>query len=252
MSNPLVSCLCCTYGRPVLLGETVKCFVDQDYQNKELIILNDQKEVKLRIENCPDNIHIYNHPFRFNSLGEKRNYIKTLGHGDYYCIWDDDDLYVPFRISESVDLIQRNPQYDILKAKNAFISIDNITYKVATNRFHAQAIVTKEYMQKTAYPSKSVGEDNVFERTANVGYIDIFPSFWAILRWGMDIYHISCIQSEQTWQNVLEYEKYNKLKGEVVVKPEFQKDYWAEMKSVLEKINMCLGKEWYKKIGREI
>ena len=31
MSNPLVSCLCCTYGRPTLLGEAVKCFLDQDY-----------------------------------------------------------------------------------------------------------------------------------------------------------------------------------------------------------------------------
>ena len=44
MSLPFVSCLCCTYGRPILLGEAVKCFLDQDYPNKELIIINDQLE----------------------------------------------------------------------------------------------------------------------------------------------------------------------------------------------------------------
>ena len=102
---PLVSCLTVTYGRPLLLGEAVKCFIDQDYENKELIILNDQEGVTLKIEDCPNNIKIYNHPTRFNSLGEKRNYIKTLSDADYYCIWDDDDLFTPYRISESINLI---------------------------------------------------------------------------------------------------------------------------------------------------
>ena len=35
MPKPLASCLCCTYGRPILLGEAVKCFLDQDYENIE-------------------------------------------------------------------------------------------------------------------------------------------------------------------------------------------------------------------------
>ena len=52
--------LCCTYGRPHLLDEVVKCFIDQDYENKELIILNDQKEVHYVTD--LQNISIINHP----------------------------------------------------------------------------------------------------------------------------------------------------------------------------------------------
>lgn len=251
--DTLVSCLCPTYNRPLLLGESIRCFLDQDYPNKELIVLNDQEGVNLKLENCPNNIRIVNHPKRFDSLGEKRNYLKSLSSGEYYCIWDDDDLYAPFRLSESVYFMENYPDYDIIKLKDAFISVDNKNYKVATNRFHAQAVIRKSYMDKTEYPLKSIGEDAVFERDANIKIIDMFPNFWAILRWGMNTYHISQINSgleKQSWNDAMKQGE-NQLKGDVWIKPEFQKDYWADMKDVLNNINPYLGNEWYKKIGRK-
>lgn len=252
MRTPFVSCLCCTFNRPILLGESIKCFLDQDYKDKELIIINDQEGVNLRLENSPINIRILNFSKRFNSLGEKRNYLKSLANGEYCCIWDDDDLSVPFRISESVDLMQRNPQYDIIKPKDAFISFDNKKYKVATNRFHAQAVVRKEFIDEHQYPLISLGEDAVFEKKANVGYIDIFPSFWAILRYGMlDVYHLSSVNypslEKQSWKNAL---KNSNLKGDIIIEPKFQQDYWEDIKIALNNINGFWGEEWYKKIGR--
>ena len=86
--EPLVSCVCVTYGRPILLGEAVKCFIDQTYPNKELIIVNDQEGVTLRFSEDRDNIRVENVPTRFGSLGEKRNYGMSLANGDYICIWD--------------------------------------------------------------------------------------------------------------------------------------------------------------------
>jgi len=248
--NPLVTCLTCTFNRPLQLGESLKCFLDQDYSNKELIILNDQEDVELFMENCPKNVRIINYPKRFNSLGEKRNYLKSLANGEYCCVWDDDDLFTPFRLSESVDLILRNPNYDILKSKHAFISIDNKTYKVATNRFHTQAIIKREYMDKTQYPLKSIGEDAAFEKDANIGSIDIYPSFWAILRYGMSIYHISQVHNsleKKSWEFA---GKESQLKGRILVEPKFQKDYWEDMRIVLNDINGFWGEEFYKKIGR--
>jgi len=56
MSNPLVSCLCCTYNRKEPLEEAIQCFVDQDYKNKELIILNDQEGITLKLDNPSDTL----------------------------------------------------------------------------------------------------------------------------------------------------------------------------------------------------
>lgn len=41
MTLPLVSCIMPTYGRPDYVAESIAMFLDQDYEAKELIILND-------------------------------------------------------------------------------------------------------------------------------------------------------------------------------------------------------------------
>ena len=247
MSEPLVSCLCATYGRPQLLGEAIKCFIDQDYSNKELIVLNDQVGVELFIENCPDNIRVYNHPTRFNSLGEKRNYLKSLGKGDFFCVWDDDDLYTPWRISESLGFMLKDQTHDIIKAKDAFMSTNNANYKVANNLFHSQGIITKKYMNSHQYPPISGPEDMEFEKAAKVGSVDIFPSFWYVYRWGncgmpTGVHHVSGIaDSKQSWDRSLTYPTYQ-ITGKIEVKPEFKRDYWADIHGVLCKMCPVFGK----------
>ena len=230
MNTPLVSCLTATYGRPILLGEAIKCFLDQNYDNKELIILNDQTGVKLVLDKDYPNIQLINYPTRFNSLGEKRNYLKSLGKGEYFCIWDDDDLYPPHRISESVKLIQIT-KYDMVKAKSALMSVNNGQYRLTENLYHSQACISKQYMDKTNYPDISVGEDMEFEKGATIGSFK--DKFWYVYRWGLGIHHLSGISDQkQSWNKSLTFDEYKKLKGRVVVEPKFQKDYWSEIKAL--------------------
>ncbi len=235
MKNPLVSCLTATYGRPILLGECIKCFLDQDYDNKELIVLNDQQSVELVLDQDYPNIKLLNHPRRFNSLGEKRNYLKMLGNGELFCIWDDDDLYMPWRIRESVRLMKsEGNKYDIIKARLAFMSTHNSSYIVTQNLFHSQACVAKEYMDKTNYPNISVGEDMKFEEKARIGSFDIKPFY--IYRWGLGIHHLSGISDQkQSWDKSLIFEPYTKLSGKIIIKPEFQNDYWKAIDSFFRK-----------------
>jgi glycosyltransferase involved in cell wall biosynthesis len=222
------------------LGEAVKCFLDQDYSNKELIVLNDQEGVELFMENCPSNVKIINHPKRFNSLGEKRNYIKTLGNGDFFAIWDDDDLYRSWRISSSVKLIQENEgRYSIVKSKFAVMSVNNKDYKIVQNLFHSQACITRQYMLSHSYPNKSVGEDIGFESNARVGSFSVNP--WYLYRWGncglsSGIHHLSGISDgEKSWRKSLVFEAYVEINGKVEIKPLFKRDYWSEIDEFLIK-----------------
>lgn len=237
MSPPLVSCLCATYSRPRLLEEAIKCFVDQDYSNKELIVLNDQVGVELFIENCPDNIQIYNHSIRFSSLGEKRNYLKSLGKGDYFCIWDDDDLYRCHRLSKSVQLMQENgDRYDIIKPQYALMSTNNKNYQIVQNLFHSQSCITKDYMEKHHYPLISVGEDAAFESKARIKSFPVEP--WYVYRWGRgssetDIHHLSGIADEKkSWERSLTF--YSNMSGKIRLEPKFYADYWVEIDAFLK------------------
>lgn len=100
MSLPLISCIMPTYGRPDYVAESLSMFLAQDYPSKELIILND----------CPGQVllgdfpgvRIVNTDTRWQSLGAKRNAAIELAKGEHIAVWDDDDVYLPWRLSHSM------------------------------------------------------------------------------------------------------------------------------------------------------
>lgn len=189
MKKPLVSCVCVTYNRPHLLNELLYSFLMQDYENKELIIVNDQTDVKY----CFDDhrVRIYNLDKRFSSLGEKRNYSKSLIKGDYMITMDDDDIYYSKHISNHIKFHLEHPEYDIVvNSKTHFsVSNDNVSVSDTVVPFNA-ACIKKEYVENNEFPKeKSCGEDQDFIRNAKVGDFNKEPTFH--YRWGLDICHIS-------------------------------------------------------------
>ncbi|HEY0602798.1 MAG TPA: hypothetical protein VGD58_07800 [Herpetosiphonaceae bacterium] len=80
--TPAVSCICLTYARPELLEEAVYSFLQQEYPGlKELIVLNDYAEQTLMFDH-PE-VRVINLPWRFRTVGEKRNY-RWSGIGSYH------------------------------------------------------------------------------------------------------------------------------------------------------------------------
>ena len=97
---PKVSCIMPTFGRPELVSEAVWCFHSQDYQNKELVLVNDCAGQTF-IGNWP-NVRIINLQSKFATLGEKRNYAIDQSSGDVLFVWDDDDISLPWRLSFTI------------------------------------------------------------------------------------------------------------------------------------------------------
>ena len=105
MSHPLVTCVMPTYGRPDYVAKSLAMFLQQDYPFKELIVLND----------CPGQIffgdirdvRLVNTDSRYPTLGEKRNALVEEARGELIAVWDDDDVYLPWRLSYSVEQVQR-------------------------------------------------------------------------------------------------------------------------------------------------
>jgi glycosyltransferase involved in cell wall biosynthesis len=102
------SCLCLTYGRPFLLEEAIESFLRQDWDGpKELIVLNDHPFQELVFRH-PE-ITIVNLNSRIRSLGEKRNFSISLAKYDRLLVWDDDDIHLPWRISETMQGLDKGP-----------------------------------------------------------------------------------------------------------------------------------------------
>lgn len=102
--TPLVSCVMPTFGRPELVPESVAMFLAQDYLNKELIVLNDCPGQEY-VMDLPG-VRVINAPCRYESLGAKRNAAIEIARGSIIAVWDDDDVYLPWRLSYCVARMQ--------------------------------------------------------------------------------------------------------------------------------------------------
>lgn len=166
MSLPMVSCIMPTYGRPDYVAESIAMFLAQDYPAKELIILNDCPGQILEGE-FPD-VRIVNAPERWKSLGHKRNAAIELAQGDFIAVWDDDDVYLPWRLSYSMQRMQELQLPLYCPAEYwAYWGADDLHHNQSYLDwiYHPLVIFQRELWKTVGgYPAKTMGEDTVFFR----------------------------------------------------------------------------------------
>lgn len=124
-TQPLVTCITPTYNRFHLLREMYWTWNRQDYENRELFILNDHPNFHI---SCDDpRVKIVNMPERMVGLGAKRNYLfeNVNPKTKYVMPFDDDDLFLPKHISSLVEALEANPGYHRSKNIDHIMSKDN-------------------------------------------------------------------------------------------------------------------------------
>jgi hypothetical protein len=193
-----VSCLCLTYARPRhLLEEAVFSFLQQDYSGeKELVVLNDFAHQTIVFDH-PE-VTVVNAPARFATLGEKRNAAATIARHDLLAVWDDDDLYLPHRLTYSV--ARYDPARRFVKPARSFSLNDGVLTGPKSNLYHSSSLFHRSLLhQAGGYAPMNSGEDADLEAKfrqiagAPLAYDDIQPSeVFYIYRWhGTGSYHVS-------------------------------------------------------------
>jgi glycosyltransferase involved in cell wall biosynthesis len=191
MEKPLASFVCLTYNRHKLLEEVLYMFLNQTYENKELIILNDQENVEYYYDD--PRVKIYNLKERFTSLGQKRNYAKNLATGEYLFFTDDDDVYYTKHMEKLITFLENNPEYDSVKNAFSHCSYDNVidNYDGRHSLYFSGIAFRKNYTDMVDFDeSLNVGEDIKYTNTSKLAHIDDGNTTHQY-RWGMNCGHIS-------------------------------------------------------------
>jgi len=103
-NQPLVSCIMPTANREKFIPLAIDYFLQQDYQNLELVIIDDGiQSVSALIPNNPKIRYFYTPPI--GTIGVKRNYACQKANGEIIVHWDDDDWYAPDWVSKQVDAL---------------------------------------------------------------------------------------------------------------------------------------------------
>ena len=104
MNLPLVSCIMPTANRQKFIPLAINYFLEQDYPNAELVIIDDGLESAARL--IPDNpkiCYFYSEPL--GTIGAKRNHACEKAQGEIIMHWDDDDWYAADWISRQVEAL---------------------------------------------------------------------------------------------------------------------------------------------------
>jgi glycosyltransferase involved in cell wall biosynthesis len=192
-----VSCLCLTYGRPHLLEEAIESFLRQRWSGeKELIVVNDHPEQELIFEH-PE-VLIVNLPRRLKTLGEKRNLSAALARHDNLLVWDDDDIYLPWRIEETM---KKLPVEQFFKCPHAWCITGGVWRDQPDyNLFHGGTAYTRWLLEAAGgYGFHDGGEDADLEWRFQIVTPEqgqywkhtLLPKerLYYIYRWGHGSYH---------------------------------------------------------------
>ena len=119
-----------TANRQHIAKRSIKCFADQLYPNKELIIIDDGKEnynKVLKDYSKLDIKYVRIEKKKNMSLGYLRNCSLDNATGDYIVQWDDDDWYHPKRLDIQADIL--NKGYDACCLSATIMHINSKEYK---------------------------------------------------------------------------------------------------------------------------
>lgn len=186
---PLVTCIMPTANRPDFIQNAISNFLNQDYINKELVIIDDGKESIANL--IPDDQRIRYYYFDYlGTTGTKRNIACSKANGEMILHWDDDDWYASDWISYEVSAMLAS-NADICGINQVqFYSPTQNKYWMTKNSNNkrpwltgASLIYRKSFWEKNPFKALQIGEDDEYIRNnkATIYAHDYYQGFIATL-----------------------------------------------------------------------
>lgn len=150
-----------TFNRRHLLPITIRCYLEQDWQEKELVVVDDGtdcvEDLFRDVPNCR-----YFRTEKFSTVGEKVNFACKQTHGEVIVTWDDDDWYAPNRITDQVTRLVESGKS--MTGYHTILFFDGTMASRYSNPPNyctgTSQVYTKAFWRDHPFSAKDVGYDN--------------------------------------------------------------------------------------------
>jgi len=132
---------------------------------KELVIFNTAPEplelddylrdLDIIVINQP-NAHTENSIIPYSSLGKIREDALRFATGEIYVCWDDDDMFLPWHLSQGMDNLGNKPAW--MPAQSYFSNNGGKTYELCRNSFEASVLVRIDALEEYGFSYESGAE----------------------------------------------------------------------------------------------
>lgn len=190
---PRISCLMVTKDRFFMARRSIRCFQQQRYQNRELIIIDDGEDDTLEkwIQTLSDErIVCVRLPAENKPLGELRNIAVDRATGTYVTQWNDDDLSDPERLYSQLSVIH------LLQTDACFLERQQVwwpesrRFAISCRRIWEGSFVCAKALLP-GYPAQHRGEDTpVIEHIVRSGRFALldFPQLYTYIFHGANTF----------------------------------------------------------------
>jgi glycosyltransferase involved in cell wall biosynthesis len=207
------------------LNEAVQSFLMQDYPNRELIVVIDSPGQTIKYDHPM--VKVINSPERFATLGDKLNAAIRQASGEFICRWDDDDISLPWRISDQMAYMA---DHEYLTAGSIwFMHGNTLEWQIQSGYGHSQGMVSRKALDAAGgYPATSGDEDakihaKLLGTVSTVQAMESPERTAYIYRWNDGLGHISAHGASMAEV----YRMNGELgePGEYELCPQWQRDY---------------------------
>jgi glycosyltransferase involved in cell wall biosynthesis len=154
----MISAVMCTYGRFSCVERAINCFLQQTYQDKELIVFNTDVENPYKDDKCqllPYGVLLINcnrdsitkEPY--TNVGAIRRDALMFASGKYVVTWDDDDIFLPHFMQQAYDRMQDTGKPFFKPQSSFFYSGDNL--RLVRNTLEASVVGEREKVREYGY-----------------------------------------------------------------------------------------------------
>jgi hypothetical protein len=185
-----IAALMPTYGRPRLVANASACFLAQDYpaEERRLLILDDAGQIAPQ---SGADWQVWSTATKFPSLPAKYKFLVDQANqwgADAYCVWDDDDIYLPWHLSSHVRGLMTA---DWSHPKEVWsLYTGSLALESASGRFHGALAVHRDFAKQVGYWGNSTRCDydqQVMGRLSRLSFPgrpdqNMRPSY--VYRWG--------------------------------------------------------------------
>jgi glycosyltransferase involved in cell wall biosynthesis len=173
LTHPLVSCLCITDSRPLLLLKAIVNFDAQNYPNRELVISYPSTDISTKnlLNRLLGTSDLNIKPVERNasdSIGKAKNMAIHHCNGDYICTWDDDDLYYTNRLAHQFNSMHGKGKYfqaGILSRVLLYNATTQKAYNSFPSYWSGSLICRKDLLQQYPYADTNIIEDTLLLRS---------------------------------------------------------------------------------------
>lgn len=158
---PLISVVITTKNRHNLLPRSIRSVLDQTWRSLELIVVDDGSDVPAVIPTDDPRVRLIRHETS-QGLCNSRNDGFRSAKGDFFCMLDDDDWYLPTKLEQQLKYLQEHPEIDLVFSRVIVRDAEgHDRYFLPENHVHSPEINLDAY--NVIHPSSVLFRRKVFD-----------------------------------------------------------------------------------------